>query len=250
MNALFSNQSPKTALLRKAPIIGRMAPFGNRMLAGRAGGRQAPIDILSEPLNEVPSPPTVPEQRLPSKSRKDALWWYHAGRSVHFLAQSFFGVAQPIFLFTLVKQGLIAAVSGPATLSIALALASGALISRFGTRKVLAGSIIAMSAAAAAMPLLYWAGITPLWLMLGLNIGLSALAAAHTVGEASIISTLVGRGRSRLQKTNMSLETGYGLIAISKNVLVKTFSVGATLVVLCGILSVYVSRRHSLSVSD
>lgn len=182
-----------------------------------------PIAIEAAPLSEVPSPDAVSQQWLTPEKRSAALRWLHIGRGVHFFSQYLFGIAQPFFLFLLAREGLVTVLSGQASLTavlalgslgyFALALATGAVINKFGTKKVFVVSIVVMSVLAAALPVLYWVGVTPLWLMLGMNILINALGSAHAVGEGSIVPALVGWDRTQLQKTNVSLEVGYGVVA-------------------------------------
>ena len=181
------------------------------------------IKFEAATVPEVPGPEAVSEKWLSSDKRANALRWFHVGRGAHFFGQYLFGVAQPFFLFLLVKEGLTATVTGQASLTAVLAIGSlgyaamslvtGAIINRFGTKKVFVWSLTAMSLFAAGLPLLYWAGLTPLWLMVGMNISVNALGASHAVAEGSIIPALVGSNREKLQRTNITLEIVYGIVA-------------------------------------
>ncbi len=209
------------AVSGRGPLEGgslRLEGKGESKGAGNSSQIPAP---QVKPLSEVPS--ATASTWLPKAEREAALKWFHIGRVAHFAGQFLLGVALPIFLFKLVGEGLIPNITGSGTLStvlafgslgyFAMALGTGTILNRFGTKKVLAGSVIAMSVAALALPVMYWTGVLPLWLLVTVNIGLSALGAAHAVAEATIIPALVGKGGGELQKTNLTLEITYGITA-------------------------------------
>lgn len=224
--------SPQNARLRLNTLFENPAAMTSpgEVVAGRtrrnfpALNAAAPSkEFEAAAVSEVSGPKAVSQTWLNEEKREKALRWFHVARGAHFFGQYLFSVAQPFFLFLLVKEGLTATVTGQASLTAVLAVGSlgyaaislltGAVINRFGTKKVFVASLSVMSVLAAGLPLLYWVGVTPLWLMVGMNIGINALGAAHAVSEGSIIPALVGNDRAKLQKTNITLEIVYGAVA-------------------------------------
>jgi predicted MFS family arabinose efflux permease len=113
-------------------------------------------------------------------------------------------VALPWFVLkttgSVVQMGLAGAAVGMGTLL--SSISGGPLVDRFGFRRASILSDVAAGATVAAVPLLYWVGALPFWLLLTLTFVISILNAPGDLARRALVPTLAHWAAMPLERAN------------------------------------------------